>query len=373
VLPGAQLKIREDELREKRARVLHLLATHEVDGIWLTRSDNIEWLTGGMSEYDSQATERLIGLLITEQAVFLLVDRQADRSRLAMLEAALGAQVCETDNDASALNSLLAGLAGSNHIGTDRPRNRWQQIGGDIARLMRRVLTATEQYRYRALCRDSTAVLQSVGLLIMPGQSEKDIAAEIAQRSYQTGIKPTTILVSADSGIRHNRHPLPGDNAITRYAILVLSGKRAGLNVTLTRIVAVEKMSSRFERKHRIAAYLSALCMHYARPGRTLPDVVQTGQAAFQVQAAPRQWQARFQAGLPGYGMRQIDHDMHIQSPIAAYQPVAWATSINGIRSENSYLVLPDRTELLTHTENWPVFEIRLNDWTYYQPDILRL
>jgi hypothetical protein len=52
---------------------------------------------------------------------------------------------------------------------------------------------------------------------------------------------------------------------------------------------------------------------------------------------------------------------------------VAWSAAVNGIRSEDTVLVLPDHGEVLTNTEEWPVFEVQVQGDIYHRPDILRL
>ncbi|MBN2304984.1 MAG: hypothetical protein JXQ72_10925 [Anaerolineae bacterium] len=375
LLPASALsKLRQDERYEKLARIRALLDRQNLDALWLTRWSNIAWLTSAVSSLDDKP--RFLcqsGVLITRDATYLLVDKWHDNHPLTPLGVYLAAEThFYNGQEPGAFKNLVGRLADSAAVGSDGGRGEFKPIHHELARLHLE-LTAIEQYEYRALCRDGTSLLQSVAHGIMPGQSEQEIAAEIASRCYHSGIQPTRLLVSADSGIRRYRHPLPGDTPVSKFVILVLEGVRTGLPVTLTRMVAVDRLPVYLEQKYRTAAYLSVLCAHYMRPGGTIAEGIKTGKAAFHAQVPPRKWHVFFKSDILTCRSCDIGARTSGDQPIDINQVLVWATGVSGIRSEDTYLILPDCNELLTHTDNWPVIEIHLNDQTYYHPDILRL
>lgn len=366
--------LRRLEFQEKRARVASFLATHDLDAVWLTRWANYAWLTSGYFAYDvAPRTSGQVSCLATADALHIIIADTKDVAAFTQIATNMGAQLhVFQQQDPRSLPALLNELTGSMAIGTDSEQPGWRHVGKDIDRL-RLVLTAAEQSRYRALCHDCTVVLQDAAYGVFPAQAEQEIAADIAQRCYAAGITPTALLVSADSGLRPHRHPPPGEHMVSKFAILVLAGTRGGLHAALTRLVAIDQLPSVIEDKYRAAAFLGAVCVDHALPGETLSDVIRAGMAAYHQNGYPADWRIRFRSDILDYHPREARSLVNVSQRLEPYQAVAWSASMNGLRCEDTYLVLPDCTDTLTRTDDWPVIEFKLDNAVHYRPDILRL
>jgi Xaa-Pro dipeptidase len=370
----AGLPAPQAEWQEKQQRVLHFLEQHYLDGVWLTRRANFAWYTsGGDSHVIEDYTAGEAGLLILPDKTYLITNNiEAQR-------------LCEEETidmplvtgvylwyDIGQPGKLLNSLIGRRRIGADMPLPGMDLIADEFASL-RHVLTSAEQTRFRALCNECGQIVEEVARQVRSGCTEREIAAELFRRCHCSGITPVVVLVGADERIARYRHPLPKDNPVRTYAMLVLVGVRYGLQAALTRLVAVDQLPPEIDAKHHAVTRIEATYIHHTRPGRTLGQVLAIGAEAYAAEGYPGEWQKHYQGGLCGYAPREVETMPGLELMIQPYQAAAWLPSISGTKSEDTFLILPDRNEMLSNTDWWPMLEVQIDGQTYSRPDILRL
>jgi Xaa-Pro dipeptidase len=369
-------ELRRVEFQEKQRRVLRFLAERQLDGVWLARRDNFAWYTGGGdSHVIEDYTHGEAGLLILREVSYLITNNIEAQRMIEEEVAGLPLEVIDYPwYQGQEQQALLESLAGERRIGSDTPMPDlgFEMLAGDFVTL-RFVLTPAEQKRYRALCRESAGILEEVARSVEPGKTEREIGAEVFWRCHRAGITPVVVLVGADERLSRYRHPLPKGNPVHTYAMLVLVGVRGGLQTALTRLVAVNELPARIVGRHRAVTRVEAVYIHHTRPGHTLGQILEIGAAAYAAEGYPDEWHRHFQGGLIGYAPREIEAVPGLDTVVEPFQAAAWLPSITGTKSEDTFLILPDRNEMLTNTENWPMLQIEIERQTYYRPDILRL
>ena len=220
------------------------------------------------------------------------------------------------------------------------------------------------------LCHDSASVLYTVGRSIRAQQKEQDVTNDILHSCQEIGIIPDMLIVSADQGICRYRQAAPQGSRVQRFALLMLAASRGGLHAALTRMVAIEQLPADIEAKYLASVYLSSAGLHATQPGRALDDTIRAGMQV--AKNYPHEWRPRFQADVLDYGPREL-RPAQVTRSLEQYQAVVWSAAIQGIRSEDTLLVLPDGSEVLTNTDGWPVFDVPVQGEVYHRPDILRL
>lgn len=365
-------RLLQDELTEKRARVVRFLNEHRLDGVWLGQPENFSWFTGGGR---LPSSNNAAGLLVLKDTTYLIAPT-SDGERILIEEiGGHGVELRPYDwhrpqAKSDLINHLTDGLrVGADSIGTS---SQLEPVGESIISL-RLALTPGEQYRYRALCGEITRIVQGVAYKIKAGQSEREVAAEITFQLLKANINTTHLLVGADSRLRRFVDIPPTDNHICEIVTISVRGQRGGLQAALTRLVAVDKISDEMVNRHRAVSKVAAHYIHYSRPGRSLREILDVGAAAYSREGFAGEWEAHCQGGLIGYSSCELQAAPSVEQRIEAYQMLAWQASIGGIKSEDTMMVLPDRVMALTRTDDWPVIEVKLDNETYYQPDILRL
>lgn len=365
-------RLRQDELTEKRARLVRFLSDHRLDGVWLGQPENFAWFTGGGR---LPLSNNAVGLLVLKDITYLIAPT-SDGERILIEEiGGHGVELRPYDwHRPQAKGDLLSRLTVGLRVGADSmcASPSLEPIGENLTRL-RLALTPAEQYRYRALCGELTRVVQEAAYQIKAGQSEREVAAEITYQLLKANINTTRLLVGADSRLRRFTDIPPTNNHICEIATISVIGQRGGLQAALTRLVAVDKISDETINRHRAVATVAAHYIHYTRPGRSLREILDVGAAAYSREGYAGEWEAHCQGGLIGYSPCELQAAPSIEHRIEPYQVVAWQGSIGGIKSEDTMMVLPDRIMTLTRTDDWPVIEVKLDNETYYQPNILQL
>jgi antitoxin VapB len=103
-----------------------------------------------------------------------------------------------------------------------------------------------------------------------------------------------------------------------------------------------------------------------------LDHILKFGMTAYADAGYPDEWQCHWQGGLIGYAPREVEAMPGLSTVVEPFQAAAWLPSISGTKSEDTFLVLPDRNEMLTNTTDWPMLQIEIDGQVYLRPDILR-
>jgi hypothetical protein len=363
-----------NDIQEKHKRVVHFLDTHNLHAIWLTRRDNFAWYTGS-ADNRIMNTEPFpqLGLFITRNTTHLITEKT---DPCWLTDDAVGEQnieLCVYDwYEQDTKNRLLSTLSGKLPVGTDTPAQGFKYIGDHFS-LLRFPLTSSEQHQYRCLCNDCTAVLQSAAKSVIPGQTERQIAAQLAERCIMADITPSVLLISADSRVWCSPNWLSVSYPIERYAALTVVGHRNGLQVAVSRMIALEKLPPTIEAAYYAATRIEAVYVHCTLPGYTLGTILCAGIAAYRAEGFPNEWRMQPQGGVTGYAPTELLALPDGAQTVQPYYPIRWSPKIYGVGPEDTLLVLPDHNEILTSTDDWPMVEVEVNDLRCYCPDIMRL
>jgi Xaa-Pro aminopeptidase len=360
------------EFAEKERRLQGLLQQRDLDAVLLTKAANVAWLSGGGQTYINIATGGGVGsLLITPSGRYLLTDViEAERLRDEEGFGASGWEIIAEPwhEGKKRLTELTSGL----RVGTDSQVEKMTDIGDDIVR-MRWTLTDPEVERFRELGADAGAAIGEAAKRVHAGMTEYEIAALLADSTYQRGAVPIVVLVATDERIAQRRHPLPTGKRMERSAMLVLCARRYGLIASVTRMVHHGPVSQELRRALEAAATVDAITVQATRPGAIAGDIFARLQQAYEKMGYPGEWRNHHQGGLAGYEPREYVATPTSTQVVEAPQAFAWNPSVPGAKSEDTFLITPSGAELLTPTPGWPQLQIELEGGVLERPDILQL
>jgi Xaa-Pro dipeptidase len=223
----------------------------------------------------------------------------------------------------------------------------------------RHTLREEERERYRAAgAAAAEAVVDTLGRL-SPETTEEEAATELAFQCRRRNFFPPVVLVAGAERQPVHRHPLPTDASLERHALLAVTAEREGLHVSLTRLVSFGAVPADLERLVRLGAEIDAKALAASRPGRTLGQVFAVLQDAYAGRGFPEEWRRHHQGGLTGYRGREVFAVPEEPTPIPESSAVAWNPSLTGgAKSEDTALVSPDGTEVITRTPDLPEVEV---------------
>ncbi len=227
----------------------------------------------------------------------------------------------------------------------------------DVQRL-RSPLTPGDLARYRALGRDAAGAMTAVLQSARPGQSEQELAAELARAAVAIGADPVVLLVAGE-GRRAVRHPLPTAAALGARAMAVLGARRSGLFANLTRWVAFRDDPAAAATDRRLLE-VEADAFAATAPGRSIGEVLTDIAAAYERHGFGRDaWLGHHQGGPTGYLGREPRATPDSREPIVAGRAFAWNPSAPGAKVEDTVLLTDGGIEVLTADPAWPTTDVR--------------
>jgi Xaa-Pro dipeptidase len=361
-----------DELTEKRQRIETFLDQHNLDAVYLSQVANFAWLTAGLEPVVMLNSDRAeAGLLVTPNKNYVICNsieypRLLEEDRLE--DQGYNFHVTPWYDGTPSFKDLVQDLRWA----SDWPLPDGLDLSTEISRL-RFQLTQQEISRYRWLGYHTGQAIEGAAQAVCPGMSEVQIAGMIASSALDHGITPVLLLVGVDERIFHFRHPIPTQQQLERYAMLVICGRRWGLVASASRFVHFGPLPADLEHKQEACAYVDATFNSATMVGRRVSEIFREGIEAYANMGFPGEWQKHNQGGAAGYMSRDYDGTLTCNEIVLAEQGFAWNPSITGIKSEDTMIVHKDEGEFITVTGDWPSLTIELDDRKWERPAILTM
>jgi Xaa-Pro aminopeptidase len=224
----------------------------------------------------------------------------------------------------------------------------------------RRALGDEEVERYRAAGADAAAAFVDALERLRPDLTELEAAGELARATRTRDLVARVNLVAGETRQPVHRHPLPTSAPLGRHALLALTVERAGLHVSLTRIVSFGSPPERLTELVRTSAEVDATVISASRPGATHGELFDVIAEAYERAGFSEEWRRHHQGGLTGYKGREVFAVPGEPTPLPPVGAVAWNPSVTGGgKSEDTVLVSVDEPEVLTRTSELPELELR--------------
>jgi Xaa-Pro aminopeptidase len=330
-----------------------LLEPLELDALYITRPENVRYLTGFPHPEDAQ-------VLITPEGAFLLTDpRYPEAER----ESRIPARVLKRE-EREALFQDLRGRVGfeAEHLpyaALERLRElspaEWVPTKGVIERL-RLKKSPEEVARIRQAQALAERALERALALLRPGVEEREVALEIEFFLRKEGAEgvafPPIVASGARGALPHagasEKRLEPGE-----LITLDLGAKVAGYHSDMTRTVALGKPSPEMRRVYEAVQEALEVALQGLKPGRTGKEV-----DALAREALGRHGLDRYFVHSLGHGVGLAVHEGPGLSPyteevlepgmMVTVEPGVYLPGVGGVRIEELVLITEDGIELLS-------------------------
>ena len=358
-----------DDFTAKVMKIREMLLEHNVSGIVIETQIGFSWLTGGRGFIGLASEMACASILITGDGIYLITTNiEAPRIR----------------------DEEIAGLLDLIQIKSFQWGN-WSEKGNIIKELLkdgkyitdvalssqfhalRSQLSSFEILRYETLGKSSAEVVENICKSIKSGVTEFEIAGDVSRELWKLGIEPITIMVAFDERIRNYRHPLPTDNKLKKYAMIVVCTRKWGLVASLSRIVSLGSISEELIAKHRAVTQIDTCFIENTRPGIPVKDIFGDVVARYEKTGFGEEWKLHHQGGATGYNARETIATLSSPEVVLLNQAYAWNPSITGTKSEDTFIVLEKENHIITHTGAYAYIENEYKGKKLLRPDILVL
>jgi len=330
-----------------------LLEPLELDALYITRPENVRYLTGFPHPEDAQ-------VLITPEGAFLLTDpRYPEAER----ESRIPARVLKRE-EREALFQDLRGRVGfeAEHLpyaALERLRElspaEWVPTKGVIERL-RLKKSPEEVARIRQAQALAERALERALALLRPGVEEREVALKIEFFLRKEGAEgvafPPIVASGARGALPHagasEKRLEPGE-----LITLDLGAKVAGYHSDMTRTVALGKPPPEMRRVYEAVQEALEVALQGLKPGRTGKEV-----DALAREALGRHGLDRYFVHSLGHGVGLAVHEGPGLSPyteevlepgmVVTVEPGVYLPGVGGVRIEELVLITEDGIELLS-------------------------
>jgi len=356
------------------ARVDEYLDRNGLEAVWFARPNSFAWLTGGERVGGHPADNVVdgggdIGVAAAGydgQGVTVVTDDiEAQRLREEELD---GSVAVET------FPWYETTLANSVADVSERPAAADFDVPGFEtvdATPLRQPLTDPQCERYRELSRDVASEVETVARGTGESDSERAVAARLRERLAAADIGAPVVLVGGQRRARRYRHYTPTDAPLGGYALLSVTARRGGLYTSCTRTVAFdppEWLRERTRAAMRVAATSLAATQAVARDGGTAGGVFSAIQRAYDEVGWDGEWTNHHQGGAAGFAGREWIATPESEAQVHIPQAYAWNPTVQGAKSEDTYLVTESDAELLSGTGDWPMTSASAVDYDRAYP-----
>lgn len=255
-------------------------------------------------------------------------------------------------------------------FGSDDREDNYFNVKTDIKEL-RTKLTTEEIKRYKNLGRKTGEIIEEVAKNIEIGMTENKIAGQLAKKYYEKGIIPIVNLVAVDDRIFKYRHPLPKNNKLKKYAMLIICAKKWGLVANATRLIHFGPLTKELKDKYNALKNIESIFLDNSRPGNNLGEIFSKSIKQYEKVGYPTEWEKHHQGGLTGYNSREIIANQNMDYVLSENQALAWNPSITGAKIEDTCIIKRDNLDIITETGNWEYDELIIQNKKILRPKIL--
>jgi Xaa-Pro aminopeptidase len=365
-----ELANRRGEVDEKHRRIVAFLQAMRYDAVILTRADSIAWFTaGGDLAQDLGSEQGEVALFINAITRAVLTDNVQSARAFEEELAGLGFQLKERPwhQDAS---KIIADLAHNKKVATD---GHYPGLIAEQDRLgsLRRPMTDRERTTLRSLGRGLSLAVEATCRSIHRGETEADVAGNLAHRLIREGIAPVEIRIAADDRLGRYRQPHFKASPIRDRVTIQVTGRRQGVCASMSRTVAFGPVDPRVLAEHTLASMVGATCIFFSRPGEPVKEVYRRAKRIFEKFEHAHEWTLDYQGAIIGYVPREILLLPDSTAKLTAKTALRWGPSVGTARSEDTIFIDDEGFDVITNSQDWPAIEVCVKGFTIPRPAIL--
>lgn len=359
---------RLEDIRGKHDRIAKFLMSNGWDALLLQRPSNFSWLTSG-GNGSRGLTEQVAALFITADSR-LIVTNNCDSPQMFDEEIPrLGFSLKErawTEPRHVLLDDLCRGRIVASDTGDRDTINASTAI-----RNLRLRLTNLEQARMRIVGRYVAHALEATARTLEPGQTEAEIAGQMAHRLIHHEVTPVRLQVLADGRGDRHRHWSYGGDPLRKWCVLSAVGSRWGICVAATRTVSFGPPSAAYRKQFQAAAMVQATGIYFSQPDMVASRLFGKIRRIYEKFGYDREWRVCDQGSVIGYEPCDIPIGPTSHLPLATNMAVHWHPSVGGAMLGDTILIAENGYEPLGFVEGWPRMSVAVKGCSIECPDLM--
>lgn len=357
------------EILRRHESLSQFMVEQSFDSLLLTRPGNFSWATAGGNCTRGSLSDTSAALFVTPEARVVL-SRNTDSGQLFDREiSGLGFQLKERTWQED-LQLLMGDLCRGRNVACDFPFERCQDVSPHLNG-MRLPLSKSERKSLRVTGSLVAHAVEATARSFSRGDSEAEIAGQLAHRLYRQKIIPERVQVLADGQGQRYRHWSFGNDPIERYCTIAVIGRREGLHVGAARTVSFGPLPKEVRRAHLDSLLVQATGMFFSQHQWEIYETWNRVERIYEKFGHSEEWHFADQGCVMGYEVCEAPIVPKSQFKLAAGMPIYWQPSIGQAMSADTILIGEKGFDVLTPMENWPKIEVDVKGVPVHRPDVL--
>lgn len=355
---------------ERRHRVLAaFLDLQGDDALLIQRPSNFAWFTGGGDNVRPGSPDPTAMLFVTREARVALCNSVNSLQVFDHELSGLGFQLKERPWD-EPRPVLIQDLCRGRRVASDLPCPGLRDADLELADF-RRALSEREVVTLRRLARMLTHAVEATARNLSPGDTEAEVAGQLAHRLIRHLVTPIRIQVLADGQGRRYRHWNYGSDQIERFCTISAVARLHGLHCGVTRTVSLGHPPTALLEAHQTCALVAATAFYFSQAGWETEQTWQRIERIYEKYGASEEWRSAEQGEITGYESVELPLTPRTRYRLSTGTPIFWRPSVRIASIGETVLIHADRTEVLTRPEDWPQLSVNVKGTSVPVPDIL--
>jgi len=321
------------------------LADRDLAAVWFARPASFAWLTGGDNVITASAP---VGIAAAGyDGELRVVTDSIEGERLRAEEVPDGVDVETVSWHEGSLASAVE-TASPEPAAADFDVPEFASVD---ATELRQPLTADDVEAYRALGRDAATAVEAACEAASPTDTEADLATAVRSRLAAADARAPVLLVGGERRAQRYRHFTPTAAALDGYALVSVTAESHGLHASLTRTVAVDPpawFDERVDAARRVETAALRATQSVGTRGGSAGDVFTAIKDAYAAVGVEGEWRHHHQGGAAGFAGREWIATPRADHAVVLPMGYAWNPTVQGTKSENTWLVTEAGVEPLT-------------------------
>ncbi len=357
---------REEDVERKIKLIREYMKQRGASGTLIRKTYNFSWITGGGRSYILPSdSEGMAYVFITMNDSYIIANNN-EVNRLKNEEL--------TENFSLVSSPWFMSLEDMVLKVADDQKILYEEDADFNSFLFhsRTVLSTYEIEKYAEVGRQTATALERAMRMLNPKMTEIEVKALIMHELTIEGVEPLLVLVFGNNSRKLYKHNLPRNIEISDVCIASVCARLHGLIASATRSVEFTA-NTEFERMYATNAEIDAEIIHSSYEHSLISQVFFDIENIYEKHGFPLEWQRHHQGGIAGYKTREVLARPHLPFQLKKNMAFAWNPTLEGTKSEDTYLRTSDEMRLLTRgTSEWPYLEFEINGTKYRRPALLK-
>lgn len=363
-------ELRRSDVHAKHALVADLLEARGLDGLVLQEPANLSWFSSGGDFLSAADRAPVAAMFVTRDARVIITNNVHSQYVFERLVPELGFQLKERSWPESR-RGLIDDLCRGRRVASDTAVDKAVSLATEL-RQLRMCLTELEQQRCRALGRLLVHALEATARSCQPGQSEAEIAGEVAHRLVKRKVRPVSLSVAADGVLQRHRHWTYSERLLERNATISATASRWGLHVSASRTIVFGTAEDEFVEAYNHASLLQATAFYFTVSNWTVAEVWKRVRRIYEKFGRKHEWELAEQGALLGYMSEELPLLPGSEQCARPGMAFHWRPSVGPCLVSDSTLVTSHGPNHLTPVEYWPTQTVQVKQYAVECPAILR-